>query len=314
LIEFTCRHCGKKDYDYPSNKRIYCSTACVSNEKRVHDKEKILCEIIEKASNGIAAPTNEHGGIQRAVNRIFGCWEEACKQAGVKARKNAKAIYEVCQVEGCERKTRGKRSPYCDMHNARLRRNGSFEAKVDTSKHENCLHCGIKLEKKGKYCSVWCAARHYRGTSYERACVECGKTFVSRRKKEVCSSECGRLRDRRYERDYYKLKMETDEEFKEKIRQYEYKRKARKAETAYEGIDRAVVFSRDGWVCQLCGEKIPPKAKWPEPKYGTIDHIIPLSKGGTHTMDNVQAAHLRCNCRKNDRNIMPNKHGQMMLV
>lgn len=30
----------------------------------------------------------------------------------------------------------------------------------------------------------------------------------------------------------------------------------------------------------------------------SLDHIIPLSRGGHHTADNVQAAHLACNHRK----------------
>jgi 5-methylcytosine-specific restriction endonuclease McrA len=33
----------------------------------------------------------------------------------------------------------------------------------------------------------------------------------------------------------------------------------------------------------------------------TLDHIIPLSKGGTHTWDNVRPAHRRCNELKGDR-------------
>ena len=35
--------------------------------------------------------------------------------------------------------------------------------------------------------------------------------------------------------------------------------------------------------------------------YPTIDHIIPLSKGGTHTWNNVQLAHMCCNAGKCDK-------------
>jgi 5-methylcytosine-specific restriction endonuclease McrA len=36
------------------------------------------------------------------------------------------------------------------------------------------------------------------------------------------------------------------------------------------------------------------------PDAPTVDHIIPLAKGGTHTWDNVQLAHWSCNSDKRD--------------
>ena len=33
-------------------------------------------------------------------------------------------------------------------------------------------------------------------------------------------------------------------------------------------------------------------------KYPSIDHVIPLSKGGTHSWDNVKLAHFSCNSAK----------------
>ena len=46
--------------------------------------------------------------------------------------------------------------------------------------------------------------------------------------------------------------------------------------------------------CYLCGEDIAQADL-------ELDHVIPLSRGGTHTFDNVRAAHLRCNRRKGRR-------------
>jgi len=70
----------------------------------------------------------------------------------------------------------------------------------------------------------------------------------------------------------------------------------RKTNGPRDEIDPLVVFERDGWVCQLCFEPIdrdaPPRTSWSP----TVDHIIPLVKGGTDTYDNVQAAHHWCNC------------------
>ena len=36
-------------------------------------------------------------------------------------------------------------------------------------------------------------------------------------------------------------------------------------------------------------------------EYPSIDHVVPLSKGGTHTWDNVHLAHKRCNMVKGNK-------------
>ena len=48
---------------------------------------------------------------------------------------------------------------------------------------------------------------------------------------------------------------------------------------------------RDKGVCGLCKGKV-------KPGEGSVDHKVPLSRGGKHCMDNVQLAHLKCNLKK----------------
>lgn len=55
-------------------------------------------------------------------------------------------------------------------------------------------------------------------------------------------------------------------------------------------LSRRGVFLRDGGRCQYCGEKAE-----------SIDHVIPRSRGGEHTWENVVAACERCNSSKRDR-------------
>jgi 5-methylcytosine-specific restriction endonuclease McrA len=72
----------------------------------------------------------------------------------------------------------------------------------------------------------------------------------------------------------------------------------------YTKVSRAAVFKRDGYVCQLCGEPIDPKLRYPNPKSKSLDHIVPLSHGpGTpgHVFSNAQAAHFGCNASKGNR-------------
>ncbi len=56
-------------------------------------------------------------------------------------------------------------------------------------------------------------------------------------------------------------------------------------------VNRREILRRDHHKCQYCGST----------KRLTIDHILPRSKGGTHTWDNVAAACERCNSLKGDR-------------
>jgi 5-methylcytosine-specific restriction endonuclease McrA len=53
--------------------------------------------------------------------------------------------------------------------------------------------------------------------------------------------------------------------------------------------------------CGLCGEPIDPDLKHPDPMSKSVDHIIPLSKGGAHEQTNLQWAHLFCNVSKGAR-------------
>lgn len=83
---------------------------------------------------------------------------------------------------------------------------------------------------------------------------------------------------------------------------------ARKKTARYGGkygvVNRFEVFERDGWVCQLCGEPVDPDLKGPDPRCASLDHIVPLSWGGDHSMENCQLAHLSCNSSKQDLRVV----------
>jgi len=68
-------------------------------------------------------------------------------------------------------------------------------------------------------------------------------------------------------------------------------RRARKRGATVEKVRRGYVFERDGGRCHVCGKKVPKKG-W------HMDHLIPLSRGGEHSLLNVAASCPRCNLRK----------------
>ena len=87
------------------------------------------------------------------------------------------------------------------------------------------------------------------------------------------------------------------------------KRRALKRGVRHVAYATDYIFERDGWICQLCGRKINRRLKYPNPRSKSIDHIVPLSKGGNDSPSNVQAAHLRCNMIKKAKS-----GGQLRLI
>jgi 5-methylcytosine-specific restriction endonuclease McrA len=61
------------------------------------------------------------------------------------------------------------------------------------------------------------------------------------------------------------------------------------------------IAERDGWRCQLCRKPVNPRKRYPDQMCASIDHIVPISHGGTDVRANVQLAHLFCNMSKGNR-------------
>lgn len=57
---------------------------------------------------------------------------------------------------------------------------------------------------------------------------------------------------------------------------------------------RAAAFTRDNYTCQYCGQR-----------GGRLecDHVIPVSRGGTHTLANLNTACFACNRAKRDKTL-----------
>jgi 5-methylcytosine-specific restriction endonuclease McrA len=66
-------------------------------------------------------------------------------------------------------------------------------------------------------------------------------------------------------------------------------------------ITRRAVFARDNWTCQYCGARA----------NLTVDHVIPRSKGGPSSWDNIVASCAPCNRRKG--NSLPRQAGMQLL-
>lgn len=61
--------------------------------------------------------------------------------------------------------------------------------------------------------------------------------------------------------------------------------------------ERMAVYNRCKGRCGICGKFVPFDVF-------TIDHIVPLAKGGTNTMENLQCAHSWCNLIKREATML----------
>jgi hypothetical protein len=68
---------------------------------------------------------------------------------------------------------------------------------------------------------------------------------------------------------------------------------------------RSEVFERDNWTCHICNKEIPPAVRGTrtpgsqhQPLGPVVDHVIPMSMGGPHNLQNCKTAHWTCNAQK----------------
>lgn len=77
----------------------------------------------------------------------------------------------------------------------------------------------------------------------------------------------------------------------------------------YTPINPRKVFDRDRWICQLCNRKVQKAWDVNDNRSPELDHVMPLSRGGTHEWHNVQCSCRGCNGDKGSR-----KRGQTRLA
>lgn len=122
----------------------------------------------------------------------------------------------------------------------------------------------------------------------EGKCVVCGKAFTTYNPaQKTCCSECGK-----------------------KLSYARSQKRIPKAQMIDKDITLEALYRRDSGVCYLCGGQ----CDWSDrdvkqnrvgKSYPSIDHIIPVSRGGLHAWNNVRLAHFGCNVEKAD-SLIPN--------
>jgi hypothetical protein len=222
-------------------------------------------------------------------------------------------ICEICGKEYTPTSNNQKYCPICGPKQARKRYKKYYQAHLEQRKEVARKYEQAHREQIREY------YREYRKANIARI-----REYQKNYQKVWAKNHADRIREYRKKCPNLYASKKFYQTHAEKVKQYqkEYhqthpeiaytiaaRRRVRLENATVEEVDPHYICKRDNWVCQICGKKVNPKYKWPHPLSASIDHIIPISKGGTHERKNLQLAHLECNLKKHNGG-----HDQLRLI
>jgi 5-methylcytosine-specific restriction endonuclease McrA len=171
-----------------------------------------------------------------------------------------------------------------------------------------CARCGSDFQclphafAKRRFCSSRCSAlfnvqpRIAKAIKHiPRPCQLCGESFTSQhREQRFCGWSCAKshLRQQGY-------LQRGDRRAKNRERMA-----ARRANGIRRKPGRWVeICERDGWACHICGLPITQRLAGRNQGAPTVDHLVPLSCGGSDADSNLKAAHFGCNAKRGARTL-----------
>lgn len=220
-----------------------------------------------------------------------------------------------CSFEGCDRGALVK--GYCEMHYRRTVDNG------DPGKVQKRAANPIVVTADGKRICVTCqvpkqpAEFHKDNSNSDGYRNEC-KTCVLKRERNRYANDSDRYRElRRQQRaqdierfravDMARYHRNRDKRIALATAAFHKRRALMLTIETDKGITVPALRKIHGDQCCYCKTtmvfKSQPAALGIKPERATIEHILPLSRGGTHTFDNVTLACHSCNVRKNSKTV-----------
>lgn len=279
-MKAVCRICGK-DFE-KRGRAVTCSVECSDINRKRHF---IRYEMNNKSNRGVYIECKICGKQFRKYGSTLTCSEE-CKKIN-----NKKMMY-LSSRRHAKRKQLNKKG-VCKICGKEFFKNGintkccSDECRLINKKRSKQAHSQRKeLKRKLKRISL-------------KKCLVCGKDFEGHGNKYFCSENCAILH----------RKMKKSE------------RKITKRFAGRE-IDLTItldeLIKRDNNICYICGKPCDGSDFVVKNgyticgnQYPSIDHVIPASKGGTHTWNNVRLAHRLCNSYKCDSLYKETENGQI---
>lgn len=151
--------------------------------------------------------------------------------------------------------------------------------------------CGRQKDKTAKKCMTCYNAT--RRQLIDKECAVCRTLFrPTHRTTRCCSSRCGLELARQIA---YLSRLSP--EAKSQTNRQKMHRRRLAGWRAQKGRWR-IIGERDGWRCWLCQTDVNPNIIAPDPLSPSVDHVVPLSRGGSDEDSNLRLAHFSCNARR----------------
>ncbi|WP_437828977.1 HNH endonuclease [Niallia taxi] len=181
---------------------------------------------------------------------------------------------------------------FCSSDCFRIFQNENKQPKVILTpklKHKGvCINCNKEHQTRSsnsKFCSYECRYEYKvkQKPINNIKCKECSMWFsTTNNRRKYCSKKCC-------------------DKFEDRKKETQRRRRLKKNGKIDWDISVERLIKRDKGACYLCGEQVDIMLNPNHDLYPSIEHVIPVSKGGTHTWDNVKLAHRKCNYLKSNR-------------
>ena len=295
-----CVICGQptKVFERSGKAKRFCGKKCMAKAGAQKRRKRPDWEPIDRVCPACSKP-------------FFGRAVCCCKKCRDVLRMRTRRIDEVCKCKQCGIEFR----PRAEDRKAYCSRECAFESRRERAGEAR------RAEEVARRLQSW------------RACEVCSCVFMARRKNHcVCSRECQLAKGRAYSKEHKThmpdvvqcdrcntdvIRKVGDEwitkgsrcnECRKTARRAQHKRTLARRELLKRGhpirtIETIIdedVFCSQLWMCRICGERVDHRVKAPNHLAAEMDHVVPLSKGGMHTRDNVQCTHRICNNAKSD--------------
>ena len=304
IVKLKCRVCGTEFRSERLN-RLYCSDACrkqgrkeyfksryENNKEQLKEQSKIWRENHREYTKIKQREWNKKNpdyGTNRS-RKIRGSKEYAreclvCGKAFTTWLPQKKTCSDECKEVHKKNRDKGrvrnsKKTPE-EQHAQWIRRRyGSEEAHRQYMEEFECKK-REQIERTRKRKEAEKEANHRFGE-----CVVCGSQYETYNPmQKTCCTKCSR-----------------------KLANARKQNRIPKEQIIDSDITLEALYRRDSGVCYLCGKQ----CDWDDkdgnkvgPNYPSIDHLIPVARGGLHSWSNVRLAHFKCNAYKSDT-ILPN--------